>query len=195
MGELSMKMLRGFVINTCGRLSGIKSAEILRLIVEGNHAYPESSFAIKVNSLEPARTLPPPSLIAPILSRCAFPEILASIAKRISVPVVSFFFALAIKKLPMHIDFSTGSVSTDSVESFNARIPRSAPIELRHQCEVFSVNGRVLSLGKCDIAIRWIKRLSDCMAFHAALGHRSTSNGSLQLSRYFTTPEFIKEAM
>lgn len=185
MSELSEMNYRGLVVSKSRFLGRTKLPNVCMSSMNFNSSQPSFIAFIPTNTLEAAGVERIQSLVAMILKGRSFSEIISSIIQSVMVPMISLFFSFTAKNQSVHVN-RYSALPSASVERFHLRIPICEPIPLRKPLEIAGIDNRVLTLRKRDKAVRFIERLNNRVAFHMVF-HRSTSNGLLEFSRYFST--------
>ena len=181
-----MKHFCGIIIGKSGPLGGLVSSKIFLFPTHFNSCLP--SFPNLVNSFifRCGRIIF--LSIAIVFSKRTFSKVLPAVVQSIAIFVIGQFLRLTPKNYSMHIDFRGESYGVETPTTWN---PQGTPIPLIQPLKIGGIYDGVLALRQCDKTIGLVKRLSDCVAFHAvginSSWHRSSSQGLLQLSRYSNT--------
>jgi hypothetical protein len=172
---------------------GQEATKVEFFVVNRNRCAPATTFPHQGNSLKKGAAIPVCSAIAGVLRACAFAKIGFSIIQCVPVNVIAFFKCKASEYLPVHPDLHPRGYASPShrVECSRVCVPLGYPVPRRKSLKILGINKRILSLRERDQAVRWIRRLGDCVSFHAAFVHRSSLKGLLQLSRYSIIPLFL----
>lgn len=177
-GELSTIFSSSFVPGAYCFDSGLVSSNIDFYVSDADASYPsifEKTYSFVATGIREWF-----SHVTHVLSVCAFAKIISAIVQCVVIHVVYFVGRTdsenhSVHCYPFAFAFPNGIVQV------------TIPVPLVEPLKIGSIHDSNFSLGQRDKAIGFIKRLSNCVTLHATFWHRSTSNGSLQLSRYCTT--------
>jgi len=142
------------------------------------------------NSYKSCGVIASHSCIAMVLGIRALAQIGAAIIKSVVVYVVYLLSFYAGKNLSSHNDASSLVWYVDipnGIKAVRVYVPLRKPVKLREPFKIRSIYDGILSLCERNKTVGCIKRLVNCVTFHAVSWHRSTSNRLVQTSRKYIT--------
>jgi len=169
---------RSNIISMTAFLGRIESADMDFFPIYHDSDPPFAVSLVPTNSTESTCVVTLNSSVGLILRRRTLSYIFSAIVERIMISVVRLFTFGTSEYLPMHRYEKMIGSCPHCIEALRQRIPVCNPIPLRKPLEICSIHDGILILCQRDKAVRFIKRLSDCVAFHTVF-HIPTSNGSL----------------
>lgn len=181
-----MQFDSGFIVGTGGIFGGNEISKMKQLAAYSNSSSPVPPLGtFNTHPLVASLVTTLYATIPIILTRFAFPEITAAIMQCIAILMVTPLPLLAIKNEGMHGNFAASLVFPLRIKALIPWVEFSSPIPLIKPVKILSIDNGVLTLRQGNQSVGLVKRLNNCVSFYAAF-HRSTSNGLLEFSRYFS---------
>ena len=176
------------VESTRGSLNRLELSEMVTFTIYASMGNPQTSLWCPIDALESALVFSRDASVHQVLRIGRWAQIVFTIVQRVFVFVVHLYSFLSnyIEQQSVHVNFPVVD-GRDRVETFSLGIPLRGPVPMQETFKVLCIYDGVLILRQWDKAVRCIRRLNDCVAFHASrlnpFWHRSSLQGLFQFNR------------